>query len=591
MVRINKNDNLEVLIMTQNTINENNQFSLQRTSNIICEDKYFTSSDISLSVNILANEIISKNPNGNPIGIYLNRNEKLIYAMLSLLNLHIPYVPIDINIPSERLSYIIDDCKINIIITESKFKNIFTNINVICCDNLVSQSNNVLCVYEKSEIAYIMYTSGSTGTPKGISIFRSSLINFITGMANIIDINNNIICLTAPTFDIFFVESIMALVCGLTVIMANDVQYRNPKLITELMLKNKVINIQLTPSSLQMLYNFDKEFTAFKYCKNILVGGEKFPVHLLKELQLKTTSKIFNMYGPTETTIWSTISDLTTSDTIDIGRPILNTNIYLIDEFCNEVKKGDQGQICIGGVGVAKEYINNSDLTTKCFINVVNNGISERVYTTGDLGQFLENGNLDYLGRIDNQVKFRGHRIELEDIENNINSYNGISQSLVCYIDSDDHDTLICYYCSDINLDSNELNKFLLKKLPEYMIPSQFIKIDKFVLNSNGKIDRKKMIKLYLETQKTNIKNHDTGDYTDLENKVIEIICNNVKSIGAANKDVSLSSLSIDSITFIKIIVNLEQEFNFEFDDEKLLFNAFNTINDLIVYVQDKVNE
>ena len=212
----------------------------------------------------------------------------------------------------------------------------------------------------------------------------------------------------------------MALNKGLTVVLADEEEQRNPKLMAKFIQDNAVDIIQMTPSRMQLLLNYDKELICLKSVKEIMIGGEAFPFGLLQTLQEKTTARIYNMYGPTETTIWSTISNLTYKDHIDIGRPIKNTEIYIMDDSLTLLPSGQIGEICIGGKGLAKGYVGRDDLTAEKFIYLPQKP-NVRVYRTGDMGRHLPDGDLEYLGRTDNQVKIRGHRVELEEIESHLN--------------------------------------------------------------------------------------------------------------------------------------------------------------------------
>lgn len=227
----------------------------------------------------------------------------------------------------------------------------------------------------EEDVVYILYTSGTTGTPKGVKVTWEGLLNFIEGISEIIDFSpgKRIACFTTVAFDIFFLESIMALYKGLTVVLANEDEQRNPRLMAKLIHDNAVDMVQMTPSRMQVLLNHDKELSCLKNVKEIMIGGEAFPLGLLKTLQAKTNAKIYNMYGPTETTIWSTVSDLTQKDRIDIGRPIKNTEVYIVDESLSILPEGQVGEICIAGKGLARGYVGKNDLTIEKFIYLPQN--------------------------------------------------------------------------------------------------------------------------------------------------------------------------------------------------------------------------
>ena len=274
----------------------------------------------------------------NRIGVILDRNISLISAMYNCFNKHISYVPIDPNFPQARIDQILSDAEVNTVLTHTKYSNKVKVVNVIYVD--ANESVDFDVTIAENNIAYILYTSGSTGTPKGVKVTREGLFNFIEGISEVLDFSprKRIACLTTVSFDIFFLESIMALYKVLTVILANENEQRNPKLMAALIQDSDVDMIQMTPSRMQLLLNHDKELLCLKNIKEIMIGGEPFPLGLLRTLQEKTTAKIYNMYGPTETTIWSSVSDLTNKDRIflycrtdNLGRFVLQEKVWQKD--------------------------------------------------------------------------------------------------------------------------------------------------------------------------------------------------------------------------------------------------------------------
>lgn len=513
--------------------------------------------------------------------IAMKRSPYLLYAICMCFEENLTYIPIDPIFPLERIQNIIRESKPDSIISD-----VDLDIKLISVSEPISS---------KDDVAYILYTSGSTGNPKGVKVTREGLMNFIDAISEIIDFSpsKRIACLTTVSFDIFFLESIMALYKGLTVVLANEEEQRNPKLLAKLIQDNAVDMIQMTPSGMQLLLNYDKELSCLKNVKDIMIGGEPFPLGLLRKLQEKTTANIYNMYGPTETTIWSTVSDLTHKDRIDIGSPIKNTEIYIVDKNLSILADGQIGEICIAGKGLAKGYVGRDDLTAEKFIYLPQKP-DVRVYRTGDIGRILPDSNLEYLGRTDNQVKIHGHRIELEEIESHLNQFNGIKQSVVIALEISETDKVLeAYYTSEYSIDPKEIIDYLSTKLPEYMIPVRFKRINGFIQTTNGKVDRKKLLEC------TEIKNDDSkpdvfdkGELTDIQKKVFEVIMYNLDpKIGDVTLNTGFASAGVDSITFVKIVVALEGEFDFEFDDEMLLITAFPTLKSMIDYVELKITQ
>ena len=416
--------------------------------------------------------------NVSMIGFFLDRSPELLYIIKAFLDNKITFIPIDPTLPKEYVEHIIRDSEVEIVITLEKYKNRFWGIKTIIVDNIRSHKRDSPLETVETDVAYVLYTSGSTGVPKSVEITRNSLINFVEGISDVIDfsVGKRIACLTTMSFDIFFLESVVALYKGLTVVLANENEQHNPRLMTKLIQDNEVDMIQMTPSRMQLLLNHDKELSCLKNVKEIMLGGEQFPVNLLRILQKKTTAKIYNMYGPTEATIWSSVSDLTNKENVDIGRPIMNTEIYIVDENLVILPYGQVGEICIAGEGLAKGYVGRNDLTAEKFMNLPQNRCI-KVFRTGDFGRYLEAGNLEYLGRIDNQVKIRGYRIELEEIEQHLNQFKGIKQSVVVVTETNEVDKILeAFYTSDESIDSWSIANFLFSKLPSYMIVSELQK-------------------------------------------------------------------------------------------------------------------
>lgn len=573
-----------------------NTFKISENCSIECNGIEMDSETICEQVDCFVSKLNENNINKNqPIMIALDRTPKLVIAILSALEYGCPFLPIDFTMPMDRINYMISDSNVQTIITSEEHVNKFRSKNVVIFDTSGVTGKRISDTDESNEVAYVLYTSGSTGKPKGVEVTRAGLLNFIEGVSELIDFSEGklIACLTTVSFDIFFLESIMALYKGLTVVLSNEDEQRNPKLIARLITEHNIDMIQMTPSRMQLLLNYDKNFSCLNKVKEIMIGGEPFPLKLLKTLQENTDAKIYNMYGPTETTIWSAISDLTNKDTVDIGTPIKDTRIFIIDENLNVVESGEAGEICISGKGLAKGYINNNEMTEKSFVKLPHDS-NMVVYRTGDYGRYMSGGNIECLGRIDNQVKIRGYRIELEEIETVLNSHPTICQSIVTTINVNEQDkALIAFYSGNIEILSDDIRRFILDKLPEYMLPIKYIRVDEFFYTANGKIDRKKLLENYLDQMSivTEIESNDNS--LSLQDKVLKIIRENLDEKLASNItcDTDFSSIGVDSITFIKIIVSLETEFDFEFDDEMLLFTAFPYVKTMVEYVETKVSE
>ena len=527
------------------------------------------------------------------VAVYLNRGIELLSSLCALFELNIPFLLLDSKIPFERLEYMINTARVDVVISTSNIdtKSIKKTVVNISSENsiegMVLRENKTIS--SANEIVYVIFTSGTTGSPKAVQVRKSSLINFIQSVPKLTSINSKTVIgsFTDITFDIFILESLVALYSGARVVIGDENTCNNVKSLIKCIENNKINTLQFTPSRLRMIHMIDPMFNCLKNIKVLLVGGEKFPEELLQLLQQNTEATIYNMYGPTETTIWSTISDLTYEKSVDIGRPIKNTDIYLLDsesaeqDIICDVNK--VGEICIAGDGLALGYIDNDEQTSKAFIYLNISNKQTRVYRTGDLGKYTKDGKLFFLGRIDNQIKYNGHRIELEEIEVNINKIKGIINCVVCY--SEEFNIICAFILKDKFaqfLTKDDIRTRLLKVLPDYMCPSQIVFIDDMIYTSSGKVDRKSLIFKYFE----NVKEYliDGTNKDDIDEQVINMI---IGITGETNIDLNTKLEGLmNSIQFVSTIVELEDFYEVEFEDDKLSMQEFNCVNDISNYLK-----
>ena len=533
------------------------------------------------------------------VGVALNRSPDLIISLLAIYELGATFVILDTNMPTERLNDIIANANIDMILTchsisidSNEVVKSYIYLDDICTDYALSEITQIDTT--KNKIMYILFTSGTTGKAKGVKISREAFENFMNAISEVIDFapKKRIACLTTASFDIFLLESVMALNKDLDIVLANEDEQHNPKLLAKLIQANDVEMIQMTPSRMQLLYNYDNELSCLKNIKEIMIGGEQFPINLLYALQGKTTAKIYNMYGPTETTIWSTVSDLTIKDRIDIGQPIKNTKIFIIDENGDVLPNGKIGEICIAGRGLAEGYVERDYLSAEKFTYLMQRP-KMRIYRTGDLGRYLPDGNLEYLGRIDNQVKIKGYRIELEEVEAYVNQFDGIKQSIAAILETNEKDKILeVYYTASLYIDPKEISSYLISKLPRYMIPVIYKQVEEFIHTPNGKIDRKQLGKcILINSAGVKISSLISEDLSDIQKRVLNCIVSifDKEVLVAISIDITFTEVGIDSISFIRIIVALEEEFDFVFEDEMLHTSKFPTIRAMINYVETKI--
>lgn len=525
--------------------------------------------------------------NETRILVAMPRTEKFLFANIMAFKYGITFINVDLSMPFERIRHIIEDSRVDVILTDNENEKIFDQFYTICVDNYEEESSVLIdnqC--DKNEVAYILYTSGTTGKPKGVEVYRKGLLNFCEAMKEAIDFSgvSKIACFTNQTFDIFFLETIFSLLFGLNIVLADETVMKNPKLMIGLVNKYNIDSLQLTPSRIRMMSLVDKELSFLKNVKVLMIGGEKFPDELLEQMHKHDTIKIYNMYGPTETTIWSTVSKIEKDvEKVDIGRPVLNTQVFIIGEDLKEKEDGEIGEIVIGGSGIAKGYVNNEKLTKEKFITLES---GEYVYRTGDLGRISENGNIECFGRNDTQIKINGYRVELDEIDAVLQKSEIIEASCSCF--DERKNSIISFYVEKKEVESGELKKYLSEYLPAYMLPQAYVKVDRFEYTYSGKIDKKALLENYegVKIQSTD----ENTEKDDIGEEVINIIKDCVVEEQDITKETRIADLSLDSITFISIIVEIEERYNIEFDDEHMMMEIFTTINDLMEYVNKSMN-
>lgn len=438
---------------------------------------------------------------GQIVAVSMERTPNLVASLLAILQCGAAYLPLDPKFPAARLEFMLEDSGASFLLTTKSLvaslpnysKTIVIEDALAALDQYPSVPVSASVSYDAA--AYIMYTSGSTGKPKGVTVTHKNLINFLFSMAIEpgIHIKDRLLSITTISFDIAGLELFLPLIKGATVVFADYETTRDGKLLLDLLQKKEITILQATPTTWQSLLDSGWETPL---ALKALCGGEAMPLNLARQLTAKCDS-LWNMYGPTETTVWSAVKQIQAEDElITIGFPIANTQIYLLDEERKAVEPGTIGEIVIGGDGVAEGYWKRPELTAEKFIpDPFSSEPNSILYRTGDLGKLLPNGEFQCLGRIDHQVKLRGHRIELGEIEAALNSIPEIKQSAVIVSKSfGNEDKLVAYLKSGAQLqEEKRIQEALSKVLPEILLPSKYIWVDDFPITPNGKIDKKNL--------------------------------------------------------------------------------------------------
>lgn len=525
------------------------------------------------------------------VGILANRSMEMFIGILAIIKAGGAYLPIDPEYPIERIHYMLDDCNINVLLTMEHLKDFisFQGKTLYLDRNQLYQgdSNNLENLTALHSLIYVIYTSGSTGLPKGTLIEHKSIINLISGLSSIIDFKEDktILSLASFAFDMSIPEILLPLAKGMKIVIATEEQKNNPKYLNDCIIKNQVTMMQITPSRLQLMFNYGKSIDFLTVLTEIMVGAEPFPKALLEKLKEHTRAKIYNLYGPTETTVWSTVGDLTSSNIVTVGAPIQNTQILILNHQGELCPIGEEGELCISGDGLARGYLNRPELTNEKFI--VNKYLKgEKLYRTGDLARMLPNGILEVLGRMDGQVKLNGKRIELGEIEYHLLKYNKIKEAVVVVKDN----ILCAFIVSDSTSFDSDVNEYLEKFLPHYMIPTNYIKIDKVPLSFNGKVDKKALLQLEIasESELMSYNPSQSGSLVTQESRlrkvVSEIVPNRTKAFHIMLNE-PLTTIGIDSVAFVKLIVSTEMEFHIEFEDQYLDFKKLPTLSSILSLV------
>lgn len=485
-----------------NTIVTLFQEQVEKTPNNIAvkfEDVELTYKELNYKANQLARRIRKEGKMGEGIiGIMLERSLEMCVAILGVLKAGAAYLPIDPAYPKDRIQYMLQDGKIDILVSQQylieqiQFKE--TSIDIKENSLYEEEGSNLQCNSSPKDLAYVIYTSGSTGKPKGVMVEHGSICNAIEWRKNEYKLNekDRILQLFSFSFDGFLTSFFTPILAGATVVLIKEEDGKNPVKIKDCIVSEKITHFIAVPSLYRyILQEITKEEA--KSLKVVTLAGEKITQDIIKKSkEINEDIEIANEYGPTENSVVSTIlRNVSTENYKSIGNPIANTSVYILGKN-NELRPfGLSGEICLGGRGLSRGYLNKPELTEEKFIfsPLI---IGERIYKTGDLGRWMKDGTLEFLGRVDHQVKIRGFRIELGEIENELKECDYIRQAIVVAGEDKEENPYLCaYITSEKEVDIGELREQLSKSLPEYMIPSYFITLKEIPFTPNGKVDRK----------------------------------------------------------------------------------------------------
>jgi len=500
---------------------------------------------------------------GIPVAVYVERSLEMAVALLGILKAGGAYLPLDLSFPQDRIAFMLEDAQPRVLVTLGKLRAKLPHhpAEVVCIDEFAHAEETPLVQVGKPEhLAYIIYTSGSTGKPKGVEVSHRSVVNFVTSMrvAPGLDARDTLLSVTTPSFDIFGLEIWLPLTTGAKVVIVSPETARDGEELKVAIQRSGATVMQATPSTWRLLLEAGWEGNPnFK----ILCGGEAWPEELAAQLLPKCQS-LWNMYGPTETTIWSAVHRVLPQAPVSIGPPIANTQFYVVDRHLQPVAVGIPGELLIGGDGVARGYWNRPDLTAAKFIrNPFDKHGESRLYRTGDLVRYLPDGNLEFLGRIDQQIKIRGFRIELEEIESVLLSHSAVREAAVI-VRQDGEKQLVAYVvpAEGSSFASTELRDHLKRKLPDYMVPTSWVSLPALPLTPNKKLDRKALPAPDAGAVPALSSGYVSPD-NETERKIAEV-WQNVLKVAHIGRDDNFFDLGGHSLLMVSVNTQLREAFN-----------------------------
>ncbi|WP_027338802.1 non-ribosomal peptide synthetase [Halonatronum saccharophilum] len=553
------------------------------------EDQELTYSQLNERANQLARSLREKGVKvGQVVGLMVERSLDMMVGIWAIIKSGATYLPIEPNYPRERIEYMLED---------SKAKVILGHINLI---NKLEYGGKIIDITEKNlykgdkanlenlnspnDIVYIIYTSGTTGRPKGILTTHYNISRVVKN-TNYININSNdrILQLSNYAFDGSTFDIYGAFLNGAKLVMITQDKLLEVDKLAKLIKREKITIFFVTTALFNILA--DNHLKQLKGVRKILFGGERISVpHARKALDYLGKDKLIHVYGPTETTVYATyyyINEIDKeADNIPIGSPIANTEVYILDENNKSQPIGVPGELCIAGDGLAKGYLNRPEKTAEVFVD---NTFSEgKMYRTGDLVKMLDDGNIEFIGRIDHQVKIRGFRIELGEIQSKLLEYFAIKEAIIIAKgEKGSVDYLCAYITGNRDLTVAELRKFLSKDLPDYMVPSYFIQLDKMPLTQNGKIDRNKLPEPD-GTLNTGVKY--LAPESEIEKKLIRI-CESILRVKKIGMNDDLLALGGDSLKLISLANKIYKEMSIKVSLKEII--ARTKLKELVEYLEN----
>lgn len=493
------------------------------------------------------------------VGIYMDRSLEMLVAILGVMKAGAAYVPLDPAFPPVRIAQIVEETKIPVMLTLARHVEDLpkSTAQVLALDTgaaaLAREPLAALPAVPADARAYVIFTSGSTGRPKGVELPHRAVVNLLTDLKQRLEMSasDRWLAVTTLSFDISVLEMLLPLVSGGTVLIAHRDDIVDGARLMELLEANRATALQATPVTWRMLLDHGfRPRPGFK----MFCGGEAWTTAMADQLLGKngeTGARLWNMYGPTETTVWSSVTEMKAGlDRMTIGPPIANTRFYVLDERLQPVPPGVSGELMIAGMGVANGYFERPELTAEKFLTDPFLP-SERMYRTGDEVRQLADGRIEFLGRLDRQVKLRGFRIELGDIETSMRALPGVRDAVaVLRPDGNGDSMLVGYYTGAEGRTATELRHLLREDLPTYMVPSVLQALDQIPLTPNGKVNHRALPEVQIVSEE---KKEEFVEAATATEKVLEDIFRDVLGCGRISTQTSLLDLGADSLRMFQI--------------------------------------
>jgi amino acid adenylation domain-containing protein len=548
---------------------------------VVFEDKRLTYRELNIQANQLAHHLQQLKVGPDVlVGICLERSLEMIVGLLAIFKAGGAYLPLDPTYPQERLNFMLEDAKVSILLTHSCLVSLFGEDRedlIVCIDKnwaTITQysQENPTSLVKFDNLAYIIYTSGSTGKPKGVLVEHRGLSNLAQAQIDVFNVqpSHRILQFASLSFDAAIFEIVMGLATGASLYLAKKEHILPGKALLQFLREKAITHVTLPPAVLAALPT-----ESLPTLQTIICAGETCSQEIVKQWW-SAKRRFFNAYGPTEATVWSSIAEIQTPDaTPSIGQPIANTQIYILDQHLQPVPIGIPGELYISGHGLARGYLNQPKLTAQKFIpNLFSKQKSIRLYKTGDLARYKPNGDIEFLGRLDNQLKIHGFRIELLEIETVLSQYESVKQAIVIVQENTYHDKYLIAYIvfNSKQLPTTiELRNFLKEKLPEYMVPKAFVTLDSLPLTPHSKVDR--LVLKSLETSTHILRDKAFITPRSLTESKLAKIWEEILNIEQVGIHDNFFDLGGDSLLTVRLLEQIRKQFERDLSLTELFLN------------------